>query len=60
MIVSEESPAPRHDLALDTIICLDTSGSMRGEAFQEMKKITLDFINGNYKTYECFYVLQSY
>ncbi|XP_046350605.2 uncharacterized protein LOC124131390 isoform X2 [Haliotis rufescens] len=45
-LLEEESPAPRHDLALDTIICLDTSGSMRGEAFQEMKKITLDFING--------------
>ncbi|XP_067666495.1 uncharacterized protein [Haliotis asinina] len=45
-LLEEKCPAPRHDLALDTVICLDTSGSMRGEAFQEMKKITLDFING--------------
>ncbi|XP_067667526.1 uncharacterized protein [Haliotis asinina] len=45
-LLEDESPVPRYDLALDTVICMDTSSSMWGDPFYEMKKIVLDFING--------------
>ncbi|XP_046568677.1 uncharacterized protein LOC124277072 isoform X1 [Haliotis rubra] len=45
-LLEDESPVPRYGLALDTVICMDTSSSMWGDPFNEMKKIALDFING--------------
>ncbi|XP_071117194.1 uncharacterized protein [Haliotis cracherodii] len=48
-LLEDETPVPRFDLALDTVICMDTSSSMWGDPFHEMKKITTDFINEKIK-----------
>ncbi|XP_067666503.1 uncharacterized protein [Haliotis asinina] len=42
----EEIPVPRCDAGVDTILCLDNSGTMPRQAYIQIKKLAIDFING--------------
>ncbi|XP_046572268.1 uncharacterized protein LOC124280402 isoform X2 [Haliotis rubra] len=42
----DSSTVPSVEAALDTVICIDTSDSVKGEAFQQITTILHDFING--------------
>ncbi|XP_071117081.1 uncharacterized protein [Haliotis cracherodii] len=43
---ADSSMVPNVESALDTVICIDTSDSVRGETFGHITKILHDFING--------------
>ncbi|XP_067666492.1 uncharacterized protein [Haliotis asinina] len=43
---ADSSTVPSVDTALDTVICIDTSDSVRGEAFRQITTMLHDFING--------------
>ncbi|XP_046572283.1 uncharacterized protein LOC124280408 isoform X2 [Haliotis rubra] len=42
----EVTPVARCDIGVDTILCLDNSGTMPRQAYIQMKKLAIDFING--------------
>ncbi|XP_071117103.1 uncharacterized protein [Haliotis cracherodii] len=42
----EEIIVPRCDVGVDTILCLDNSGTMPREAYIQIKELAMDFING--------------
>lgn len=54
-VVTEDDGSLRAEAGLDTVFCLDTSGSISEQAFEQMKNMVLDFIDGsiNYVKYIC-------
>ncbi|XP_067666488.1 uncharacterized protein [Haliotis asinina] len=45
-IYQQDDGSLRAEAALDTVFCLDTSGSISEQAFAQMKDIVLDFLTG--------------